>query len=202
MPQQIPIDFARPSATFSNYVTGRNAELAMRLASLDFPTVLYLWGAPGSGKTHLVEATRCAHGPRVVTADDAHAIDAAAQEALFDAFNLAMQGGPKLVVAGDRPPLRLAMREDLRTRLGAGLVFETHGLDDDEKRIAIIAAARERGLTITDEFAQHLLTRFRRDMRHLVGLIDALDRHSLATQRPVTLALLRELVQDLPALAR
>ncbi|HEU4621923.1 MAG TPA: DnaA/Hda family protein [Burkholderiaceae bacterium] len=197
MISQIPFDFARPGATLANFVPGRNTELLARLEALDFPAVLYLWGEAGSGKTHLIEATRETHGPRVVVADNAQSLNAAEQEALFDAFNRTLQGGAKLVVAGDAPPLRLQhLREDLRTRLGAGLVFEVQPLSDDEKRLAIRAAAHERGLALGDEFVAYLLTHFPRDLRRLIALLDALDRYSLAAKRPVTLPLLRELLRD------
>lgn len=195
-PRQIAFAFARPPARFENFVAGRNAELLIRLRTLDFPVVLYLWGEAGCGKTHLLEAA-AAHAP-VVVADDAQALSADAQETLFDAFNATLTGGPKLVVAGDRPPLRLALREDLRTRLGAGLVFALQPLDDDEKRLAIITAARERGLPLGEDFVAYLLNHFRRDLRSLMALLDALDRYSLETKRAITLPLLRELLQHEP----
>lgn len=199
--QQIPFDFARPAPTLENFVAGRNGELIARLRSLDFRHVLYLWGAPSCGKSHLIDAVRHTHGARVIVADDAQALDARAQEALFDAYNArtaAPDAAPSLVVAGSAPPRQLPIREDLRSRLGAGLVFEVHGLSDDEKRAALVVAARERGLVLADDFTSYLLTHFTRDLRSLVGLLDAVDRYALATKRAVTLPLLRELLQRTP----
>ncbi len=197
-PRQIAFDFAAPAACFDNFIPGHNAECLAHLRALDFPAVIYLWGEAGCGKSHLLTAT-AAHAAAthtaVVVADDAQTQDAAAQEALFDAFNATLTGGPKLIVAGDRAPLQLKLREDLRTRLGAGLVYALQPLSDDEKRIAILAAGRARGMPLSDEFVDHLLNHFQRDMRSLMGLIDALDRYSLAAKRAVTLPLLREVLQ-------
>lgn len=197
-PRQIAFDFAAPAARFDNFIVGHNAECLAHLRALDFPAVIYLWGEAGCGKSHLLAAT-AAHAAAtytaVVVADDAQNLDAATQEALFDAFNATLTGGPKLIVAGDRAPLQLRLREDLRTRLGAGLVYALQPLSDDEKRIAILAAGRARGMPLSDEFVDHLLNHFQRDMRSLMGLIDALDRYSLAAKRAVTLPLLREVLQ-------
>jgi DnaA family protein len=197
-PRQIAFDFAAPPARFENFIAGNNAECLARLRALDFPAVLYLWGETGSGKSHLLAAA-AAHAEQaqtpVVVADDAQNLDAAAQEALFDAFNATLTGGPKLIVAGDRAPLQLTLREDLRTRLGAGLVYALQPLSDAEKRLAILAAGRARGMPLSDEFVDHLLNHFQRDLRSLMGLIDALDRYSLAAKRAVTLPLLREVLQ-------
>ncbi len=200
-PRQIAFDFAAPPACLDNFVVGRNAECVAHLRALDFPAVLYLWGEAGCGKSHLLAAAAAqaaAAGTTLVLADDAQDLGAPAQEALFDAFNATLNGGPRLVVAGDRAPLQLQLREDLRTRLGAGLVYALEPLSDGEKRIAIQSAARARGMPLSDEFVDHLLNHFQRDMRSLMGLIDALDRYSLAAKRAVTLPLLRELLHHAP----
>ena len=91
------------------------------------------------------------------------------------------------------------MRESIMAHLfGAGLIYALEPLSDGEKRIAIQSAARARGMPLSDEFVDHLLNHFQRDMRSLMGLIDALDRYSLAAKRAVTLPLLRELLHHAP----
>lgn len=191
--RQIPLDFITPPPpSLGNFVCGRNAELLARLSALDFPAVLYVWGDEGCGKSHLVRACASLWGASIVTADDAQDLDALAQESLFDAFNATLNGGPKLVVAGNCPPLQLQLREDLRTRLGAGLVYEVLPLSDDEKQMALVQAARERGLVLPEDFSGYLLTHFRRDMRSLMSLLDAFDRLALERKRAPNLALLRE----------
>jgi DnaA family protein len=50
-------------------------------------------------------------------------------------------------------------------------------------------------LSLSAGVVPYLLTHFRRDMQSLSTMLDALDRYSLETQRPITLPLLRELLQ-------
>ena len=83
---------------------------------------------------------------------------------------------------------------DLRTRMGWGLVYQIHGLSDEEKIAALTHAAEARGLTLSASVLPYLLSHFQRDMRSLSTMLDALDQYSLETQRPVTLPLLRDLL--------
>ncbi|MFM8463261.1 MAG: HdaA/DnaA family protein, partial [Burkholderiaceae bacterium] len=100
-----------------------------------------------------------------------------------------------LIASAKQAPLQLALREDLRTRLGWGLVYQVHGLSDEEKMDALTKSAASRGLSLSAGVLPYLLTHFRRDMQSLSTMLDALDRYSLETQRPITLPLLRELLQ-------
>jgi len=158
--QQIPFDFGVPAPSLENFVVGKNAELVQRLRDRDFPTILYLWGAPGTGKTHLLNAV-----PELLCFDDAQKLSAVAQEQLFDAYNQAKLDGAQLVVTGDRAPRLLPLREDLRTRLGAGLVYELQPLSDEEKRQALLAAAQARSMPLNKEVLDYVLTHRSRDMR-------------------------------------
>jgi DnaA family protein len=98
------------------------------------------------------------------------------------------------LMAGKAAPAMLELREDLRTRLGWGLVFQTELLDDDAKIQALEQAAQARGLVLSPDVLPWLLSRFYRDMPNLMALIDALDAYSLETKRAVTLPLVRELL--------
>ena len=93
------------------------------------------------------------------------------------------------------PLAALPLREDLRTRLGWGLVYELTSLADADKPLALAAYARGRGFRLTDDVIVYLLAHGRRDMGALVGALAALDRHSLATKRPITVAMLRAWLQ-------
>jgi DnaA family protein len=191
--EQLPLVLAPPPApTLANFVAGRNgaALAAVRDAAAGRPaaTVLYLWGEPGSGRTHLV---RAAAAEGLAAVDDADRLDAAAQVALFDAINEARAVGAAVVVAGARPPAQLAVREDLRTRLGSGLAFELVPLSDAEKAQALRGRAEALGLKLPEDVLAWLLTHLRRDMGTQIAVLDALDRYSLAHQRPLTLPLVR-----------
>ncbi|HTQ76734.1 MAG TPA: DnaA/Hda family protein [Burkholderiales bacterium] len=187
-----------PQPTLENFVPGANAELLARVRALAAGAlaegVLYVWGEPGSGRSHLLAAAkRAAPGLRV--ADDVQRLDPAAQVDLFHAINGARDSGSGVLAAGDAPPARLALREDLRSRLAWGLVYRLHALTDDDRAVFLGAEARRRGLRVGDDVIRYLLARARRDLPSLLGILDALDRASLERQRPVTLPLVREVLQ-------
>jgi DnaA family protein len=127
--------------------------------------------------------------------DDSDRLNSAQQQALFHLINQVRDNGGVLVATAKQAPLQLDLREDLRTRLGWGLVYQVHGLSDEEKIDALSQSAAARGLSLSAGVVPYLLTHFRRDMQSLSTMLDALDRYSLETQRPITLPLLRELLQ-------
>ena len=96
-----------------------------------------------------------------------------------------------MVAAGDVPPVDLMLRDDLRSRLAWGVVFALQPLGDAEVRSVLRRAADARGIFLSDEVMDYLLTRFARDLGHLTAMLDRLDEFALATQRAVTLPLLR-----------
>lgn len=134
--------------------------------------------------------------PSVITVDDVDRLDERLVASLFRILN-AIQGSEAMHIfmAGNAAPAVLRLREDLRTRLGWGLIFQTHLLSDDEKIEALQQAAQARGLVLSSDVLPWLLNRFYRDMPSLMALIDALDAYSLETKRAVTLPLVRELLQ-------
>ncbi|SNX27978.1 regulatory inactivation of DnaA Hda protein [Polynucleobacter meluiroseus] len=132
----------------------------------------------------------------IITIDDVDGISEAQVASLFRIFNVVVASqNLHLFIAGNAAPSALQLREDVRTRLGWGLVFQTHLLEDDEKIQALEHAALARGLMLSPDVLPWLLNRFHRDMPNLMALIDALDAYSLETKRAVTLPLVRELLQ-------
>jgi DnaA family protein len=211
---------AEKPQTLDTFVTGQNEELlqllrlfSQRSAALPRERFVYLWGEPGAGKSHLLHALATASDARYIPADaggdaylfspeitlylmdDCEKLSSDSQIAAFGLFNQVRDNGALLVSAGATPPASLALREDLRTRLGWGLIYQLHGLTDDEKIAALNHAAHARGMTVPPGVLPYLITHFRRDMRSLSAMLDALDRYSLETQRPITLPLLRSLLQ-------
>jgi len=187
-----------PEPTLENFVPGANAELLARLRALAAgelaESVLYLWGEPGSGRSHLLAASA---RPGLEVADDVERLNAAGQIALFNAINAARDAGGTVLAAGNAPPAQLALREDLKSRLAWGLVYQVKPLTDAEKALTLHGEAARRGLKLSDEVVWYLLTHVRRDLRSLIALLDRIDRASLEQRRAVTLPLVRELIRSL-----
>lgn len=134
--------------------------------------------------------------PSVITVDDVDRLDDRLVGSLFRILNgVQASKAIHIFMAGNAAPANLKLREDLRTRLGWGLIFQTQLLDDGEKIQALEEAAKARGLVLSPDVLPWLLSRFYRDMPSLMALIDALDAYSLETKRAVTLPLVRELLQ-------
>ncbi|HEX7053710.1 MAG TPA: DnaA/Hda family protein [Burkholderiales bacterium] len=194
--QQLPLDISAPEPPgFDNYVAGENAEALAAVRALAAGTlresIVYLWGPPGSGRSHLLAAARRANAALVI-ADDVQRLATDAQQALFAAINAARESGRGVLAAGDQPPAALALREDLRTRLAWGLVYELRPLGDEAKTAHLAALAERRGLALPPEVAAYLLARLPRDFASLNQVMEVLDKHSLARQRGLTVPLVRE----------
>ena len=221
--KQIPLPITPPPAEgFDSLVVGRNAAALQHLRSLAVAAgasaPVYLWGDVGTGKTRLLRALavqRQAEGERVgwfdaadalpwvlddgwslVVVDRCDALDAAHQQAAFALFVEAGSHGVQWAAAGRLPPVDLVLRDDLRSRLGWGHVFALQPLAEGETRAALRREADRRGIFLSDEVMDYLLTRFRRDLGHLMALLDRLDGFALAEQRSVTVPLLKKMLSE------
>ncbi|NEX60707.1 DnaA regulatory inactivator Hda [Noviherbaspirillum galbum] len=219
--RQLLLDLgAAKPPTLDSFVAGQNGELldllarfAQRDGGAPGDRIAYVWGESGAGKTHLLRALAAGERSRYIApdgpdndfryspatslylVDDCERLSAERQVTVFNLYNQVRDQGGWLVAAGPLPPSRMALREDLRTRLGWGLIYQVHGLTDEDKIAALGRTAAARGLTLSPGVLPYLITHFRRDMQSLSAMLDALDKYSLETQRPITLPLLREVLQ-------
>ena len=221
--EQLVFELAAPELPcLANFLPGRNAELlAVLPAFIDGrhnATGLLLWGAPASGKSHLLAAAvalarerglaaRYVAHPRDI-ADDAigadtlmaidriEEADAAGAGRMFTLFNALQERNGRMIAATRSPLATLPLREDLRTRLGWGLVYEVFALADEDKSTALGAYAKERGFALSGDIIEYLLRHGRRDMRSLLATLAALDRRSLATKRPITVPMIKDWLQQ------
>lgn len=182
------------------------------------PVPSYLWGDSGSGKTHLLKAVREAlreQGAAVgwldatvqeppefnerwaaVLMDDVHLYTAAQQHAAFNWFVNAQTHQRGVLAAGELPPADLKLRDDLRTRLGWGHVFQLHVLSEPERRAVLRQAADARGIFLGDEVMDYILTRFSRDLGSLMELLDLIDGYALQTKRGITIPLIKSMMEN------
>jgi len=226
MNRQLLLDvLAAPAPSLANYIAGPNGQALEAARALAPGRAIYLWGPAGCGRTHLLRAlaagpdtrfldagdtpdtlraladTETGALPRLVAVDDVHRMDASRQAGLFALYNRWRESSATrrafvLAVSGDRAPMSMPLREDLRTRLGCDLVFRLEPLSDADKLAALTAQAADRGLQLAPEVVNWMLTHHERDIRKLAALLDALDRYSLATGRPITIPLLRAMLAD------
>ena len=179
---------------------------------------IYLWGPKGSGKTHLLRALAAAvqaGGHRtawfdaatappwsldeawsVVVLDDCDAFSDEQQQAAFALFIEAATLHLPIVAAGALPPTDLGLRDDLRTRLGWGHVHALQALTESDTRAALRREADRRGIFLSDEVMDYLLTRFSRDLAHLLALLERLDEFALSQHRAVTVPLLKRMFEQ------
>ena len=213
-----------PSPALDNFVPGHNRELLQTLDEIiaGKERFVYLWGATGCGRSHLLQAVvavaarnklnavyiKCSSaddmnatfGTHVaadcVAVDDVKFLNASGQISLFNLYNhIRDEGHARLLVSGPVAPAQLGLREDLVTRLGWGLVYQVHELTDDEMVRAMQKHAVRLGFDLPKEVSDYLLRHGQRDMPTLIETINALDRRSLVDQRQITVPLLCELLE-------
>lgn len=189
-------------ATLDNFIAGSNEEalhsLNMAIDGASDARFIYLWGAPGSGKSHLLQACNdlaLARNLPLSVVDDVNTLDEEAQIELFNYFNQLRASGGILITSGNAAPTQMGLRDDLATRLAWGLVYQLHPLSDEEKAKALKTHAKQRGMKLPDEVVDYCLRYLRRDLPTLMAVLNALDKWSLTEKKPVTVPLLKKLLQ-------
>jgi DnaA-homolog protein len=218
--QQLPLPIGfETSPTFESFVVGSSGAAVAHLQRMAHQaSPAFLWGPSGAGKSHLLQSLVCqihSRGGRVgwfhpqaplpwnvdetltlLVIDDCDGLGVAQQQAAFGLFIEAATLGIAVVAAARVPPIDLQVREDLRSRLGWGPVFALQPLSESEVRGALRREADRRGLFLSDEVMTHLLTRFERDLKSLMGLLDRLDQFALVHKRAITIPLLKQMLND------
>lgn len=228
MTQQLALGVQlRDDTTFDDYYFGCNEQISVALESvlaLPDASFIYLWGALGVGRSHLLQA--CCHRAAqlnmtsvylplqnfsqlsqemfigleqidVVCLDDIDRLagNAVWEESFFDCYNRVRDSGRRLIVTASVAPKALGMHlPDLVSRLSWGLTFHLKSLSDEEKIEALILRAAKRGFLLSKEVAAFVLTHYTRDNKALFEILDKLDYESLAAQRRLTIPFVKSIL--------
>ena len=214
----------RDDATLDNFLAAPAVQplIAALLRQLDpdGEPMIFLHGAAGSGKSHLLQASCHLAGARalylpladlgqyspeevlqgvaaldLVCVDDVHSVlgNADWELALFNLYNRAGQENCRLLLAGNAAPRALPVDlADLRSRLSWGIVYHLAAADDETKAAILRFRATQRGLSLTGETANYIVTRAPRGMDQLLDLLAVLDRASLAEQRALSIPFVKQ----------
>lgn len=226
--QQLPLEIRLADhAVFSNFYAAGNELVIHELkavANRPPQPMLWLWGPPESGRSHLLQACiaaaddlgrRAVYLPLdralglpvaaleglgeldVVGLDDIDAVagDALMERALFGLFEHLRRTGGRLVVSAAAPPGEVRFGlPDLASRLKSGGVYRLQPLDDAGRLQALQIRARFRGFDLPDDTGRYLLHRAPRGPASLFRVLDTLDEASLAAQKRLTIPFVRSVL--------
>lgn len=227
LPQLTLALFDDPYPDLADFIPGPNALALTALtdwAAGSGPWCVLVSGAPGSGKSHLIQGALKAvdegrertmyvplgevleFGPALLDGLDAidflaiDDIDAAAgdtawERALFDLFNRLHGAERRLLVSAANGPRGFRFAlPDLSSRLSSALTFKLAELGDDDKQNLLQQRAARRGLSMPAPVARYLLSRLRRDMHALNEIFERIDAASLSSGRELTIPFVRDVL--------
>lgn len=221
MPRQLTLFRPRTDASFANFVVAEaNAVTVHALRDWleqGGGGIFCLFGAADSGRSHLLqaacrervaiylplselihhEAAAVCEGleqAALVCLDDIDAVlgDPVWCEQLFHLCNRLLGQQHKLLFSARGAAASLPCTlPDLLSRLGWGGSFRLQPLDDQGAAEALKIRARERGFDLDDDVVAYILGRSQRGMQALLSLLHALDVHSLAEHKRITIPFVR-----------
>jgi len=225
--RQIPLPVQlRDEARFDNFLPQPPTQALVaalhKQASGDGEAIIYLFGASGTGKSHLLQASchlagssaiylpladLAGYAPQevlegiealeLVCLDDLDQVLGEAQweQALFHLCNRSREQGSRLLVAGNAAPRALPVElPDLRSRLSWGIVYQLPAPEDEEKAAILKFRAARRGLAVSTEVCRYIVARSRRDTETLLGLLDTVDNASLVEQRALSIPFVKSVL--------
>ena len=224
---QLPLGIRlNDEATFANFLVSSGNRPLFDVLTSTSPSVqlIYLWGAEGSGRSHLLQALchryaesgasalylpllsrhdfapqilEHSHALSVICVDDLDAVatDSVWQEAIFHCFNEAAESNVLFVVTASRAPRDLDLSlADLRSRMQKGLIFQLQAADDGFKKQILQHRANSRGISLSDQVCDYILQRADRSLAGLIAVLERLDSESFQRQRRLTVPLVKDVM--------
>jgi DnaA family protein len=178
---------------------------------------IYVYGASGLGKTHLLQgaALKALSNQQSAMYIDCHndlpghvlesieqlnwicidnidAINDNQQDLFFDLYNRAKQAKVSMLISGSDLPSELGVMKDLKTRLGLATVFQLEDLDDELTMLVLNNQMSDRNLSINSKVYEYLFKYYSRDVKVLLTAIDDLDKVSLQAKQSITIPFVKK----------
>jgi DnaA family protein len=226
VPEQLPVQFELQSTqNFSAFYPGNNKEVITHLQQLfiNKEQLIFLWGARGSGKSHLLQAA-CQETdktsfffsldkkalPPTSILDGLENIDLVCfdnidqisgnskwEQAFFNFFNLHRDNNNHLVLSAPCPPKYLEIQlPDLKTRMSWGLTLKLKLLSDEQLLNALTYKADVSGFEITPNVGKFLMTHYTSDLPSIWKLLNEIEQATLIAQRKLTIPFLKQIMDN------
>ncbi len=178
---------------------------------------VYIYGANGQGKTHVLQGTilkalandknavfidcldpfpghifEIINEINFISFDNVHLMEEESQERFFDLYNRARQSEVFILVSGDSLPSDLKVMKDIKTRLSLAAVYKLEELDDELKMNIINSQMSDRNLSVDSKVYEYLFKNFTRDLKLLLSTMDDLDKSSLQAKKPISIPFVRK----------
>ena len=193
---QLLLNIHPPSIkSLENFVIGDNFEAISVIKKFTTDKNLqffYLWGVQGSGKSHLSSVVK---KNNILVIEDIESMNDIEQIQAFSIFNNCKENGKKLFITGSNSPNNMGLRSELASRLSWGLVYQIKALTDNEKKLALLNHSKQKGMSSNVKVIEYCMKNLKRDLHYLIATLDALDNWSLKTKKPMTIPLLKKLLE-------
>lgn len=193
---QLLLNIHPPSIkSLENFVIGDNFEAISVIKKFTTDKNLqffYLWGVQGSGKSHLSSVVK---KNNILVIEDIESMNDIEQIEAFSIFNNCKENGKKLFITGSNSPNNMGLRSELASRLSWGLVYQIKALTDNEKKLALLNHSKQKGMSSNVKVIDYCMKNLKRDLHYLIATLDALDSWSLKTKKPMTIPLLKKLLE-------
>ena len=197
MMDQLLLDIQIPKVkSLENFIIGDNSETINIIKkfiadkSLQF---FYLWGVEGSGKSHLSDVVKRGN---IFVIEDIETKNNMEQVEAFNIFNDCKENSKKLFITGANSPNNMGLRSDLASRLSWDLVYQIKPLSDSEKKLALLNHSKQKGMSCNENIIEYCMKHLQRDLHYLIATLDALDNWSLKMKKPITIPLLKKLLEN------
>jgi len=178
---------------------------------------IYVYGASGVGKTHLLQGAALmalsdqqiamyidCYDPlprhvlesieqlNWISIDNIGAINNNQKDLFFDLYNRAKQARVTMLISGTDLPSKLGVMKDLKTRLGFATIFQLQPLDDELTMSVLYNQMIDRNLSIDSKVYEYLFKYYSRDVKVLLKAIDDLDKASLQAKQSITIPFVKK----------